>query len=131
MDGRERLGLRAVHRSPKMRSGGDVGKRLAGWVVLVAVGVSIVDVVITYVAVHRGWGREQNPLAITAMEQIGLGPTLAGGLALRIAVAAGLALIGTAAAHHLARRAAATVLGIVTAWWMLIALNGVMVSTRA
>jgi hypothetical protein len=48
-----------------------------------------------------------------------------------VAIVALLALIGTAAGHRIARRAAAGVLTAVTCWWVVIAVNGVMVSVQA
>jgi hypothetical protein len=104
-----------------------MGKRLAAWVLGVAIAVSMLDIGATYLALRRGIGVETNPMALAAMRSVGVVPTLAGGLVVRVTLVALLALIGTAGGYRIARRAASLVLTAVTMWWALIACNAVVV----
>ena len=104
-----------------------MGKRFAAWVLGVAIAVSMLDIGATYLALRRGVGTETNPVALAAMHSIGIVPTLAGGLVVRVSLVALLALIGTTGAYRIARHAASLMLAGVTMWWALIACNAVIV----
>jgi hypothetical protein len=101
-------------------------------VIAVAVGAAVLDIVATYLAMRNGLGVERNPLAASLMNTIGVGPTLAAGLLLRILLVGLLGLIGVAASHLAARRAASVILVGVAMWWVLVTVNsvGVVVNTR-
>jgi hypothetical protein len=95
--------------------------------VIVALGASILDVLVTYFAVTRGWAQEWNPLAVRTFSAVGMQRTFALNLVLRLAIVGGLTWIAASATHRRARSAARVVLTGSAMWWTLVAVGNVLV----
>lgn len=111
---------------------GDAQQRLKLYeLVVVTLGASVLDVLVTHQALSNRWGVEMNPFARHGMSTLGLNRLVALNLALRLAIVGGLALIIAAADHPRARAAATIVLTGVGVWWTVVAISNVFMLTVA
>jgi hypothetical protein len=95
--------------------------------VIVALGASILDVVVTYFALTHNWAQELNPFALHGFSTVGVQRTFAVNLALRLVIVGGLGWIAWATSHASARRAARIVLTGSAMWWTFVAVTNVAV----
>jgi hypothetical protein len=95
-------------------------RRLIDLSSVVGVAAIILDVTVTYLALSRSGYTEQNPLAVSLMEAIGLAPTLLVSAFLRVAVIGVLAYLATRAIRPVVRYAALATLVGAAVWWCVI-----------
>ena len=84
--------------------------------VVITLGASVLDVLVTHSALRHGWAAELNPFARHGISTLGLNQLAALNLAVRLVIVGGLAWIMAAADHPLARTSAAVVLTGVGVW---------------
>jgi len=96
----------------------------------VAVAAVVLDAVLSYVLLDGSVHGERNPIVVSAMRSIGIGPTLTLGALLRFAIVAALAYIATRAVRPLARYAAAVSIAGIAVWWCLVVFANAAVVAR-
>ena len=96
----------------------------------VAVAAVVLDAVLSYVLLDGSVHGERNPIVVSAMRSIGIGPTLTLGALLRFAIVAALAYIATRAVRPLARYTAAVSIAGIAVWWCLVVFANAAVVAR-
>lgn len=95
--------------------------------VVVTLGASVLDVMVTYWALSHHWAMELNPFALHGIGALGLRQVVALNLAVRLVIVGALAWIVVAASDVRARVSARWVLTAVALWWTLVAVVNVVV----
>ena len=95
--------------------------------VVVTLGASVLDVMVTYWALSHHWAMELNPFAVHSIGALGLRQVAALNLALRLVIVGLLAWIAAAAGDVRARVSARWMLTAIALWWTLVAVVNVVV----
>ena len=96
----------------------------------VACAAALLDGAMSWLSLRGSLVFERNPLGEAMIRGLGLGPTMAFGTSLRIAVALALAFLATRAVRRVVRVSAATTLVVTSAWWSLVVFSNAVVIGR-
>ena len=98
----------------------ETARRLVDLGAAVAVAAVALDAILTYALLGGSVRLERNPIVHSAMQGIGIGPTLTVGAALRLGIVLVLAYIARCAVRPVVRYLAALTIAGVAVWWCLI-----------
>jgi hypothetical protein len=109
---------------------GEWPRRLVDLSGAVGVAAIILDVAVTYLALSGSGYAERNPFAASAMESIGLAPTLLVSAFVRVALIGALSYIGTRAIRPVVRYAALATMVCAVIWWCAVDFSNAVALAR-
>jgi hypothetical protein len=98
----------------------DRARRWIDLVATVAIAAAFLDALLTYLVLDGSVHLERNPLVASAMNAIGIGPTLTLGALLRFGIIAALAFLASHAVRPMIRGFAATAIVVIAIWWCVV-----------
>jgi hypothetical protein len=105
-------------------------RRLIDLSAAVGIAAVILDAAMTYLALSGSGYVERNPLAASAMESIGLAPTLLVAAFVRVALIGALAYIATRAVRPVVRYAALGTMVCAVIWWCAVDFSNAVALAR-
>ena len=105
-------------------------RRWVDVVAAIAVAAAFVDALITYLVLDGSVHLERNPLVVSVMRVIGIGPTLTLGALLRIGIVVALVFLATHAVRGVVRAVAAGAIVLVAAWWCVVVFANAVVAAH-
>jgi hypothetical protein len=119
--------LSAAHReqwrreiAPRSAWTNETVRRGVDLVATIAMAAAVLDALLTYLVLDGSVHLERNPLVVSAMEAIGIGPALTLGALLRVGIVAALAFLASRAVRPGVRWFAAGSIGVIAAWWCVV-----------